>query len=172
MAAQSNVNLEKCALFKCLCRVWKLNSSALTAGQILALVQSLALKILCKSVKTLHLFVCTHNNNKSLCFCKIMNGNRMGFLPSWSLVNLSVKLETLCIGYLLYRHERYTWYTIFIESEISTFKWLNSNVKQIFSNYIFCIKHPQRRIHYCVDDESVLLTSSLKPKTKKALEYQ
>ncbi len=28
MAAQSNVNLEKCALFKCLCRVWKLNSSA------------------------------------------------------------------------------------------------------------------------------------------------
>ncbi len=34
MAAQSNVNLEKCALFRCLCGVWKLNSSALAAGQM------------------------------------------------------------------------------------------------------------------------------------------
>ncbi len=28
MAAQSNVSLEKCVLLKCLCGVWKLNSSA------------------------------------------------------------------------------------------------------------------------------------------------
>ncbi len=43
MPAQSNINLEKCALLKCLCGVWKLNSSALTAGQIEAPVRSLAL---------------------------------------------------------------------------------------------------------------------------------
>ena len=43
MAAQSNVNPQKCALLKC---VRKLNSSALTAGQMEAPVLSLALKIL------------------------------------------------------------------------------------------------------------------------------
>ncbi len=42
MAAQYDVNLEKCALLKCLCGEWKLNS-ALAAGQ--APVHSLALKI-------------------------------------------------------------------------------------------------------------------------------
>ncbi len=42
MAAQYDVNLEKCALLKCLCGEWKLNS-ALAAGQ--APVRSLALKI-------------------------------------------------------------------------------------------------------------------------------
>ncbi len=42
MAAQYDVNLEKCALLKCLCGEWKLNS-ALAAGQ--APVCSLALKI-------------------------------------------------------------------------------------------------------------------------------
>ncbi len=100
MAAQSNANLEKYALFKCLCGVWKLDSSALTVGQIEAPVQFLALEILChfartdksnsyfEFVKTLRLFVWTHNNNKSLCFCKIMNANskqKMRFLPSRSL---------------------------------------------------------------------------------------
>jgi len=44
-----------------------------------------------ESVKTLHLFVCTHNNNKTLCFCKIMKASRMCFLPSRS-VNLSAEL--------------------------------------------------------------------------------
>ncbi len=43
MAAQSNVNPEKCALFKCLCGVCKLNSSALTAGQMEAPAHSLSL---------------------------------------------------------------------------------------------------------------------------------
>ncbi len=74
MAAQSNVNLEKCALFRCLCGVWKLNSSVLTAGQMEAPVCS-PLKYSnfghtdksnasFKYVNILRLFVCTHNNNK------------------------------------------------------------------------------------------------------------
>ncbi len=37
-----------------------------------------------ESVKTLRLFVCTHNN-KTLCFCKTMKADRMRFLPSRSL---------------------------------------------------------------------------------------
>ncbi len=76
MAAQYDVNLEKCALLKCLC------GSAFAAGQ--APVRSLALKISVifghtdksslitvtsfESVKTLRLFVCTQNNNETLCF--------------------------------------------------------------------------------------------------------
>ncbi len=40
MAAQYDVNLEKCALLKCVCGEWKLNS-ALAAGQVP--VRSLAL---------------------------------------------------------------------------------------------------------------------------------
>ncbi len=78
------------------CGVWKLNRSALTAGPMEVPVCSHALKILrhfghteksntsFKSVKTLHLFVCTHNNNTT-CFCKIMKANRMHFLLSRSL---------------------------------------------------------------------------------------
>ncbi len=74
-----------------------MNRSALTAGQMEAPVRSLAPKILrhvghtdknntsFESVKTLHLFVCTHNNNKTLHFCKIMKANRMRFLPFQSL---------------------------------------------------------------------------------------
>ncbi len=58
-------------------------TAALTAGQIEAPVRSLALKTFVifahtdksntyfKYVKTLRLFVCTHNNNETLCFCKI-----------------------------------------------------------------------------------------------------
>ncbi len=71
MAAQYDVNLEKCALLKCLC------GSAFAAGQ--APVRSLALKISVifghtdkstsfESVKTLRLFVCTQNNNETLRF--------------------------------------------------------------------------------------------------------
>ncbi len=67
MAAQYDVNLEKCALLKCLC------GSAFAAGQ--APVRSLALKISVifghtsfESVKTLRLFVCTQNNNQTLRF--------------------------------------------------------------------------------------------------------
>ncbi len=72
MVAQYDVNLEKCALLKCLC------GSAFAAGQ--APVRSLALKI---SVILGHtdksslihlsnllrrLFVCTQNNNETLRF--------------------------------------------------------------------------------------------------------
>ncbi len=58
-------------------------TAALTAGQIEAPVCSLALKIFVifahtyksntsfKSLKTQRIFVCTHNNNEILCFCKI-----------------------------------------------------------------------------------------------------
>ncbi len=42
MAAQFDVNLEKCALLRCMCGEWKLNSM-LTAGQ--GPFRSLALKI-------------------------------------------------------------------------------------------------------------------------------
>ncbi len=38
-----------------------------------------------QSVKGILLFVCTHNNNKTLCFCKIMKANRVRVLPSKSL---------------------------------------------------------------------------------------
>ncbi len=73
MAAQYDVNLEKCALLKCLC------GSAFAAGQ--APVRSLALKISVifghtdksslihlSNLKTLRLFVCTQNNNETLRF--------------------------------------------------------------------------------------------------------
>ncbi len=64
-------------------------------------VQSFALKILnfshidksntsSESVKTLRLFVCTHNNNKTWHFCKIMKAILMRLMPSRS-VNLSAK---------------------------------------------------------------------------------
>ncbi len=74
MAAQYDVNLEKCALLKCLC------GSAFAAGQ--APVCSLAPKISVilghtdksnliqsfESVKTLRLFVSPQNNNETLRF--------------------------------------------------------------------------------------------------------
>ncbi len=74
MAAQYDVNLEKCALLKCLCVL----QFAFAAGQ--APVRSLAPKISVifghtdksntsfESVKTLRLFVCTQNNNETLRF--------------------------------------------------------------------------------------------------------
>ncbi len=73
MAAQYDVNLEKCALLKCLC------GSAFAAGQ--APVRSLALKISVifghtdksslihlSNLQRLCLFVCTQNNNETLRF--------------------------------------------------------------------------------------------------------
>ncbi len=53
-------------------------------------MRSLALKIFgtdksntsFQSVKTVRLFVGTHNNNETLRFCKIIKANRMRFLPS------------------------------------------------------------------------------------------
>ncbi len=65
MAAQYDVNLEKCALLKCLC------GSAFAAGQ--APMRSLALKISVISGHTdksskIRLFVCTQNNNETLRF--------------------------------------------------------------------------------------------------------
>ncbi len=72
MAAQYDVNLEKCALLKCLC------GSAFAAGQ--APVRSLALKIsvifghtdksslIHLSNLKIRLFVCTQNNNETLRF--------------------------------------------------------------------------------------------------------
>ncbi len=77
MAAQCNVYLEIGALF--------------TAGQMEALLKYSLISAHTdksntsfKSIKTLRLFVCTHNNNKTLCFCKIIKANRMRFLPSRS----------------------------------------------------------------------------------------
>ncbi len=102
--------------------------------------------------------MCTHNNNKTR-FCKIMKANRMRFLPSQSLWTSARNFVYICKN-------------ISIKSEMSAFKWTNSNGKQIFSDYVICMKHAYRRIHYCDDDESVSPTSSLKPKTKKALVYQ
>ncbi len=101
--------------------VRKLNSSVLTAGQM-APVCSLALKILhnfwsntsFKSVKTLRLFVCTHNNNKTWRFCK-KNESKQDALSAVSVsVNLSAKLRLyLCLTDIK---------NISIESEMSTFK--------------------------------------------------
>ncbi len=66
-----------------------------------------------ESVKSLRLFVCTHNNNKTLHFCKIMKANRMRFLLSRS-VNLSAKLHVyLCLTDIK---------NIYTESEMSNFK--------------------------------------------------
>ncbi len=42
----------------------------------------------------------------------------------------------------------------------------------MFSDYVIDMKHAYWSIHYCGDDKSVSPTSSLKPKTKKALVYQ
>ncbi len=100
MATQSNV-IEKCALLS-VCAEWKLNSSSLLdrwrcRSADLLLKYSVIFghtdksNTSFKSVKTLRLFVCTHNKNK-LRFCKIMKANRMRFLPSRS-VNLSAKLH-------------------------------------------------------------------------------
>ncbi len=103
---------------------WRVKSSALTVGQMEALVRLLALKILVifghidksntyfESIKTLRLFLCTHNNNKTR-FCEIMKANRMCFLPSRS-VNLSVKYRVYL--YLIVTKK------LSIESEMSTFK--------------------------------------------------
>ncbi len=69
-----------------------LNSSVLTAGQMEAPVHALALNtfgMFDHTVKTLCLFVCTHNNKKTLHFCKIIQAKMMCFLPS---VNLCTKL--------------------------------------------------------------------------------
>ncbi len=90
-----------------------------------------------ESVKTPCLFVCTHNNNKTLCFCKIMKANRMRFLPSRSLWTWARNCVYLCLTYIK---------NISIESEMSTFKWTNSNGKQIFSDYVICMKHAYIRI--------------------------
>ncbi len=82
MAAQYNVYLEICVLF--------------TAGQMEALLKYSLISAHTdksntsfKSIKTLRLFMCTHNNNKTLRFCKIIKANRMRFLPSRSRMNLS-----------------------------------------------------------------------------------
>ncbi len=101
-----------------------------------------------KSVKTLRLFVCTHNNNKT-CFCKIMKANRMLFLPSRS-VNLSVNL---CV-YLCLTDSK----NISIKSE------MENKYSQILHET--CIQAH----HYCRDDEeeSVSPTSSLKLRTKES----
>ncbi len=114
-----------------------------------------------KSVKTLRLFVCTHNNNKT-CFCKIMKANRMRFLPSRS-VNLSVNL---CV-YLCLTDIK----NIYIESEMSTFKWTNSNRKQIFSDSVWNLHTGASLLQRWWWWVSVP-TSSLKLRTKKALVYQ
>ncbi len=64
MAAQYDVNLEKCALLNCLCGEWK---------RVCCRTGSLALKISIISGHTdksskIRLFVCTQNNNETLRF--------------------------------------------------------------------------------------------------------
>ncbi len=85
-------------------------------------------------------------------FCKIMKANRMCFLPSQSLWIWARTSKTL------WRLALQT--NISINSEMSTFNWTNSNGKQIFSDYVICMKHAYRRIHYCGDDKSVSLFSA------------
>ncbi len=132
---------------------WKLNSSLLTAGQMRRRCTHLLLKYslifvhtdksntFFKSIKTLHLFVCTHNNNKMLRFCKIMKANRMRFLPS---VNLSTSLRNSVYTYLPLQTLNiyiYIYIYIYIVSEMSTSKLNNSNRKQIFSDNVIRMKH-------------------------------
>ncbi len=81
----------------------------------------------------------------------------MHFLPSRS-VNLSAKLQNSV--YACFTDMK----NISIESEMSTFKWTNSNGKQMFSDYVIRMKHAYRRIHYCGDDESVSPSSSAENK--------
>ncbi len=131
MAAQSNVNLEKCALFKCLWS-WTLAHCRTDGGA----GASLALKILrhfyhtdksntsFKSVKTLPLFVCTHNNNNN----KIMKANMTRFLPTrsqWTWARNSVYIFAL-----------QALKNISIESEMPTFKWTNSNGRQVYQKNV------------------------------------
>ncbi len=79
-----------------------------------------------ESVKILCLFVCTHNNNKTLHFCKIMKQTGCAFCR----LGLSeLQRKTLCICLTDIKN-------ISIESEMSTFKWSNWNGKQIFSDYV------------------------------------
>ncbi len=76
-----------------------------------------------KSVKTLRLFVCTHNNHKT-CFCKIMKANMTRFLPTqsqWTWARNSVYIFAL-----------QELKNISIESEMPTFKWTNSNGRQVY----------------------------------------
>ncbi len=113
-----------------------------------------------KSVKTLRLFLCTHNNNKSLRFCEIMKANRMRFLASQSLWTWARNFVYICLTEM----KKY----IYRERNVY-FKKKNSNEKLIFSDYVIIrMKHAYKRIHYCKDDES-LSPTSLKSKTKKAL---
>ncbi len=114
---------------------------AVLANGLLALVRSLSLKILPHfghsdknnpsfiSVKILRLFVCNHN--KTLRFCKIKKANSMPFLPSQSPWNWARNSMNICLIDMK---------NISIESNISTFKWTNSNGKQIFSDYVICMK--------------------------------
>ncbi len=86
-------------------------------------------------------------------------------------VNLNMKLHVyLCLKDI----NKY----IYIESEVSTFKYTNSNEIQIFSDYVIRMKHAYRCINtmammsQCCRVHLTELLTSVKPKTKKALVYQ
>ncbi len=93
--------------------------------------------------------ICVHSNlcshyqhtiNKTLCFCKINKQDMLSavlFSVYWSM---SQKLsKTQHIDYLPNRHEKY----IYRKLDMPTFRWTNSNRKQIFSDYVIC------NLHFC-----------------------
>ncbi len=68
MAAQYDVNLEKCALLKCLCGSAFAQDRLRCAHLLLKSPSFFVIEVSFESVKTLRLFVCTQNNNETLRF--------------------------------------------------------------------------------------------------------
>ncbi len=92
--AAIHVNLEKCVLFKCLCGVWKLNRSLhLLLKYSIIFGHTDESNTSFESVKTIRcLFVCTQNNNETLCFCKIKQTGCASCRLVLVSVNFSAKL--------------------------------------------------------------------------------
>ncbi len=142
MTAQSNVNVEMCG-------EWKLNSRSLQDrwrcrcthlllkySRIFAHTDKSNTSF--KSVKTLRLFLCTQNNNKTLCFCKIMKANRMRFLASqspWTWARNSVYICLTDMKKYIYRERN-------VNFQINQFKW-KTNILRLCNLYETCRQaHP------------------------------
>ncbi len=167
MSAQSNIIQEKCVLLKSLCGAWKLNSSSLQdrwRRQCAHLLLKYSIfghtnksNASFESVKTLRLFMCTHNNNKTWSFCKIMKATGSCF----SLCFCELKRNSM-YAYLTDMKNIYRERNVYFQ--INQFKW-RTNILRLCNPYETCIQ-----VHHCCgDDESVSPTSSLKPKTQKAI---
>ncbi len=105
--------------------------------------------------------MCTHNNNKTLCFCKIMKANRMRFLPSRS-VNLSVKFRNSVYACLTdMKNISREWNVYF---QINQFKW-KTYILRLSNTYERCIEAH----HYCgvglgdISDTMIMRILSVKP---------